>query len=120
MFLGVLYHLKEPFQALERVASVTGEMLILETLVDLTFMRQPALTFHLGKSQPFSFYRHWRSDPGTWFDPNEAAVVTILEQVGFKKIKRVYPTSDTASKIIHALLQHPEELPHGLPRLEMS
>ena len=42
LFLGVLYHLKEPLAALERVASVTGGMLVLETLADLTFMRQPA------------------------------------------------------------------------------
>jgi tRNA (mo5U34)-methyltransferase len=101
LFLGVLYHLKEPLAALERVASVTDGMLILETLVDLTFMRQPALTLHRGRSQPFALYRHWRRDPTTWFAPNEAAVVAMLEQVGFKKIVRVFPAVGLWRRILH-------------------
>ena len=35
LLLGVLYHMKHPLLALERVASVTGKMLILETVVDM-------------------------------------------------------------------------------------
>ena len=35
LFLGVLYHLPNPLLALERVASVTRERLILETVVDM-------------------------------------------------------------------------------------
>lgn len=103
LFLGVLYHLKEPLSALERVASVTDGMLILETLADLTFMRQPALSFHGGRSQPFALYRHWRRDPTTWFAPNEAAVVAMLEQVGFKKIVRVFPAVGLWRRIVHFL-----------------
>ena len=103
LFLGVLYHLKEPLAALERVASVTGGMLILETLADLTFMRQPAWSFHGGRSQPFALYRHWRRDPTTWFAPNEAAVVTMLEHVGFKKIVRVFPAAGLWRRLVHFL-----------------
>ncbi len=101
LFLGVLYHLPEPLTALERVASVTRERLVLETLVDLTFMRQPALTFQRGRSQPPSQYRHWRRDPTTWFVPNEAAVVTMLEHAGFARIERVYPRWSAASRLLH-------------------
>jgi len=35
LFLGVLYHVKEPLSALERVASVTRDLLIVETVVDM-------------------------------------------------------------------------------------
>lgn len=35
LFLGVLYHMRHPLLALERVASVTREILIVETVVDL-------------------------------------------------------------------------------------
>lgn len=101
LFLGVLYHLPEPLAALERVAEVTGEMLVMETMVDLTFMRQPALTFHRGRSHPWSQYRHWRNDPTTWFAPNEAAVVAMLEHVGFSKIERVYPRMQIGGRINH-------------------
>jgi len=103
LFLGVFYHLKEPLAALERVASVTSGMLILETLADLTFMRQPAWSFHRGRSQPFALYRHWRRDPTTWFAPNEAAVVTMLEEVGFTKIVRVFPRVGLWRRIVHFL-----------------
>jgi len=101
LFLGVLYHLPEPLAALYRVAEVTRELLVLETMVDLTFMRQPALTFQRGRSQPWSQYRHWRSDPTTWFVPNEAAVVAMLQHVGFSKIERIYPRSQVGRRINH-------------------
>jgi tRNA (mo5U34)-methyltransferase len=39
LFLGVLYHMRHPLLALERVASVTGDQLILETHVDLSWSR---------------------------------------------------------------------------------
>ncbi len=103
LFLGVLYHLPDPLVALQRVSSVTREMLILETLVDLTFLRQPALSFQRGRSQPASLFRHWRRDPSTWFVPNEAAVVTMLEQVGFSNVERVFPNSSVTRRILHAL-----------------
>jgi tRNA (mo5U34)-methyltransferase len=103
LFLGVLYHLPDPLGALAKVASVTGERLILETLVDATHLRQPTLTFHRGRSQPFSLYRHWRRDPTTWFAPNEAAVVAMLEEVGFRRIERVYPRYRLASRAVHLL-----------------
>lgn len=101
LFLGVLYHLPNPLAALERVASVTRERLILETMVDLTFMRQPALSFHRGRSQPRSLYRHWRKDPTTWFVPNEAAIVTMLEHVGFSRIERIFPRFSLGRRINH-------------------
>jgi len=103
LFLGVLYHLPDPFTALERVASVTKELLILETMVDLTFMRQPALSFQRGGSQPCSLFRHWRMDPGTWFLPNQAAIVAMLEEVGFKTVRRVFPPYGVWCRLVHFL-----------------
>ena len=44
-FLGVLYHLPNPLLALERVAAVTGDMLILETVVDMVGVARPAAAF---------------------------------------------------------------------------
>jgi tRNA (mo5U34)-methyltransferase len=48
LFAGVLYHLPNPLLALERVASVTGDLLILETQVDLVRERRPAMAFYPG------------------------------------------------------------------------
>ncbi len=47
-FLGVLYHLPNPLAALERVASVCRQQLILETVVDMIGVRRPAVAFYPG------------------------------------------------------------------------
>ena len=46
LFLGVLYHLKHPLLALERVFSVTKELAIIETVCDMLDYHKPALAFY--------------------------------------------------------------------------
>jgi tRNA (mo5U34)-methyltransferase len=79
LFLGVLYHLKHPLLALERVRSVTGRMLILETHVDMCDYQRPAAAFY-PKAE-------LNNDPSNWWGPNEAAVVGMLETAGFADVK---------------------------------
>lgn len=83
LFLGVLYHLRHPFLALERVASVTRDYLIVETVVDLVGFRRPAMAFYPG--------RELNNDPTNWWGPNIPAVVGMLESLGFRKV--TIPTS---------------------------
>ncbi len=47
-FLGVLYHMRHPLLALERVASVTRGLLVLETHLDLVGVPTPAVAFYPG------------------------------------------------------------------------
>jgi tRNA (mo5U34)-methyltransferase len=82
LFLGVLYHLRHPFLALERVASVTREYLILETVVDLVGIGRPAMAFYPG--------RELNNDPTNWWGPNPAAVKGMLENLGFRDV--IVPT----------------------------
>ena len=83
--LGVLYHMRHPLLALERVASVTGGQLILETAVDCTWTRRPAA----------AFYPHhgMGDDPTNWWGPNPEAVVGMLRAVGFPRVEVVSPDS---------------------------
>jgi tRNA (mo5U34)-methyltransferase len=76
LFLGVLYHLRHPLLALERVASVTRGTLILETVVDLVGYRRPAMVFYEG--------RELNNDPTNWWGPNVPAICAMLRDVGFK------------------------------------
>jgi tRNA (mo5U34)-methyltransferase len=85
LFLGVLYHLRHPFAAIEKLRSVTNELLILETHVDLVGARRPAMAFYPG----FELENDWTN----WWGPNSAAVVGMLEQAGFADAKRVHPRS---------------------------
>lgn len=84
LFLGVLYHLRDPLRALERVASVTGDLLILETVVDMLGVRRPAAAFYPD--------RELNNDPTNWWGPNPAAVEGMLRAVGFARVTQVTPT----------------------------
>jgi tRNA (mo5U34)-methyltransferase len=85
LFLGVLYHLRHPLLALERVASVTREVAIVETEVDNLLVPWPSLAFYPD--------RELNNDPTNWFGPNARAVEGMLRAVGFKRIERVWESS---------------------------
>jgi tRNA (mo5U34)-methyltransferase len=79
LFLGVLYHMRHPLLALEKVSSVTSGMLILETHVDLTRLHRPAMAFYPGDEL--------LGDPTNWCGPNESCVISMLKDVGFKTVE---------------------------------
>ena len=81
LLLGVLYHMRHPLLALDRVFSVTGKLLILETHVDMLDCSRPAAAFYCGAEL--------NNDPTNWFGPNPLAVKGMLESSGFRNIKLV-------------------------------
>jgi len=87
LFLGVLYHLREPLAALERVAAVTapGGLLVLETHVDALWTRRPTARFYAGQELKF--------DPTNWWGPNPEAVCALLRAAGFTEPVVVSPDS---------------------------
>jgi tRNA (mo5U34)-methyltransferase len=95
LFLGVLYHLRHPLLALERVASVTRTLLILETVVDLVGFDRPAMAFYPG--------RELNNDPTNWWGPNPAAVAAMLTSIGFARVGVVSPQPSTAYRAARAV-----------------
>lgn len=85
LFLGVLYHLRHPLEAIERVASVCAGQLVLETHVDLVHLRRPAMAFYGGTELA--------DDRTNWWGPNPAAVVAMLRDVGFARVEIKPPAS---------------------------
>jgi tRNA (mo5U34)-methyltransferase len=84
LFLGVLYHMRHPLLALERVLSVTGDLLILETHVERLPMRRPFAAFYPGTEL--------NDDPTSWWGPNIAAVEAMLRDAGFRQVDVPYRT----------------------------
>jgi len=95
LFLGVLYHLRHPFLALERVASVTRDYLIIETVVDLVGFRRPAMAFYPG--------RELNNDPTNWWGPNLPAVKGMLESLGFREVTVPAPIPNAAYRAARAV-----------------
>jgi tRNA (mo5U34)-methyltransferase len=81
LFLGVLYHMRHPLLALERVSSVTRKLLIVETHVDMVWTGRPVMVFY-----PRS---ELNGDPTNWWGPNPACVEAMLTTVGFRDVRKV-------------------------------
>ncbi len=101
LFLGVFYHLRNPFEALEHVASVTKDRLILETYVDNLNNRRPSMVFYPDNNT--------NADPTSWWGPNVKCVEAMLKSVGFNKTKvisfkkhRGFPSPHTGRVVVHA------------------
>ena len=81
LFFGVLYHLRHPLLALEKVSSVTKSHLILETKVDLLSVGAPAMAFYVGDEL--------NGDPTNWWAPNIPGLCDMLRAVGFRRFEVV-------------------------------
>jgi tRNA (mo5U34)-methyltransferase len=83
LYLGVLYHMKEPLTCLERVRAVTREVAVIETVA----MRVPGtdgrslLGFHAGGDLNLDF--------GNWYVPNIEALSTLALAAGFSRVEVV-------------------------------
>lgn len=81
LFLGVLYHLKDPVGAFERLRSVTRELAIVETEA-LTLPGYPNLSL-----AEFSAADEMEGDPTNWWAPSQAALVGMATAAGFKRVE---------------------------------
>jgi tRNA (mo5U34)-methyltransferase len=84
LYLGVLYHMKEPLTCLERVRSITKEVAVIETeAVHLQGMEHEALMqFHAGSTL--------QTDFGNWYVPTIEALHQLCRVAGFSKIETVH------------------------------
>ncbi len=96
--LGVLYHLRHPLLALERIYSVTRELLILETHVDMVSRKLPIMTFYPGAEL--------NGDYSNWWGPNPSALQAMVLTAGFRSVKEVssWPSVITRLRIATRIL----------------
>lgn len=78
LFFGVLYHLREPLRALERLFRVTGELALIETAVS------PA------RSCSMEFRPGYDDDPTNFWYPTHKCLVAMLKFVGYRRVSRVH------------------------------
>lgn len=80
--LGLLYHVKHPLLALEKIAAVTKEMLILETHYENKYNKKPAMFFYKDSKL--------NQDPTNWWGFNKTCLKEMLLKVGFKRVECVF------------------------------
>lgn len=78
LFLGALYHVRDPMLVLERLRSVTAELLVVETEVGMLLTRRPAMALY-----PTS---ELNRDPTNWWAPNVPAMRGMLRAAGFAEV----------------------------------
>jgi tRNA (mo5U34)-methyltransferase len=90
MFFGVLYHLRHPLLALEKIYSVTGGKLLMQTdsFEDQALGDSAAAKFH-----PFGIQSgppdNPSLDPTVFWIPNAACVRDMLSHVGFVDVRQI-------------------------------
>jgi tRNA (mo5U34)-methyltransferase len=94
LFAGVLYHLRHPLLGLEKVARVTGEWLVLETVMDAQNIPHPAMIMYPGSEL--------NNDPTNWWGANRLCVESMLRDVGFTRIDFTQHPFAKARGIFHA------------------
>lgn len=81
LFLGVLYHVKDPYSCLEAAARMCSDHLVIETVTALLPEPLPAMRL----------YRQGElgDDPTNFWAPNHAALEVMLQNFGFSQIEFV-------------------------------
>jgi tRNA (mo5U34)-methyltransferase len=83
LYLGVLYHIENPLQALRRLASVTAGVAIIET---------EAVEFQLaGRARLCEFFEggELNHDTSNWWAPNRSALEGMCRSAGFREVQVV-------------------------------
>lgn len=82
LYYGVLYHIKNPLEAIETLAQIAQEQCLIETTYaqDQSVMRKPVLEYRPG----------FDNDPTNYFYPSLSWLDLACRQSGFKKTELVY------------------------------
>ena len=97
LFAGVLYHMRHPFMALEQVAPLCSQTLVVETHLDALDSAVPSMVFYPT--------RELGNDPTNWWGPNPACVIAMLHDVGFATVEftpHPHPLQAPSRGIFHA------------------
>jgi tRNA (mo5U34)-methyltransferase len=81
LFLGVLYHVKDPYSCLEHAARMCSDHLIIETVTALPLETLPAMRLY----KPGEL----GDDPTNFWAPNIPALKVMLENFGYSRVEAV-------------------------------
>ena len=81
LFLGVMYHVKDPYACLEAAAAMCADHLVIETVTALHHEDLPSMRLY----RPGEL----GNDPTNFWAPNLPALEVMLNSFGFKRLKAI-------------------------------
>lgn len=78
LFLGVLYHLPDPYAGLKQAAAMTHDLLVVETVTTCNFLPIPMMRFYRS--------RELGDDPTNFWAPNVTCLRRMLRDLGFESV----------------------------------
>lgn len=91
LYLGVLYHIENPLEALKRVAKVTQELAIIETVATILPGCEHTALCEFFESNELN------ADISNWWAPNLKALQGMCRAAGFRRVKPMVVPPDEAS-----------------------
>ncbi len=98
LFMGVLYHLRHPLLALDRLAEVVDDTLVFQSMLrGSTEVPPVASDYDFSQSEHFEVEgyprmvfveQRYAGDPTNWWIPNRACVEAMLRSAGFTIVER--------------------------------
>jgi len=104
LFLGVLYHLKDPLGGLEKMAAMVkpGGRAVIDTVVDVkTLTERPVMAFYPGAEL--------NDDPTNWWVPNIPALSSMMAVAGFSRFESVIQVYGADRTIAHGIKMSDKE-----------
>jgi tRNA (mo5U34)-methyltransferase len=83
LFLGILYHMENPMESLRRLATVTGEVAIIETQAILVPRLEDRAICEFYESNELNY------DVSNWWAPNQRALEGMCRAAGFSRVETV-------------------------------
>lgn len=111
LYLGVLYHIENPLEALRRVAAVTADMAIIET---------EAVEFQWsGRGSLCEFFEsnEMNHDVSNWWAPNIRALQGMCRAAGFREVRAVIGPPSWSRSFAHSIRARIRREHHGYQRL---
>jgi tRNA (mo5U34)-methyltransferase len=85
LYLGVLYHMRDPFRALRRLAQVTKELAIIETSAIRIHGYEKYLLWEFYESNELN------ADVTNWWAPSDAGLLGMCRAAGFSRVELLPP-----------------------------
>lgn len=79
LFLGVIYHVKDPLRSIEQVSKLVGEMIIVDTETALDSLPEPVMRYYLGGEMA--------GDDTNFWAPNKLCLERMFREVGFTRFE---------------------------------